>query len=71
MRFFYKPTVITSVIKLLTKCAFLQPDEPANAELLVNFDNDILTCNTLIDEESLKQAICDAFENEKNNKDHV
>ncbi len=39
-------------------------DKPVNAELFTNFDSDISTCKTFIDQESLKQEICDMFENE-------
>lgn len=44
-------------------------NEPVNAELFMNFDSDIPTCNTSVDQESLKQDICDMFKNEKESEE--
>lgn len=44
-------------------------EELMNADLFMNFDSDIPTWNTSVDQESLKQDICDMFKNEKENEE--
>lgn len=38
-------------------------EEPVNSELFMNFDFDIPACNTSVEQETLKQGICDMFIN--------
>ena len=44
-------------------------NEPVNAELFMNFDSNIPTCNTSVDQESLKPHICNMFKNEKESEE--